>query len=130
MAKIKRITAQRLLRSEDAREWRYAGTRDELIAAGLALDGDFPGDPGATIYSHTIKRDDRRTHMSIHSRMANPITFWLVASKEPISVAKAEMAAKLKREREELNGTSRSARSGAQGCRGSRQPRCRGTSGP
>jgi hypothetical protein len=103
MAKTKPITPPDLLRSEDEWQWRYSGTRSELIAAGLARDGDFPGDPGAPVCSHTIKRDDRHVHISVHSRIVDPNTFWLVVSKTPISVAKAEA----KRQRDQENAERR-----------------------
>jgi hypothetical protein len=92
-------SAKRLLSKDAERSWHYSGTREELIAAGLARDGDFPGDPGAPICSHTIERDDRHSHIRIHSRVVNPNTFWVVVSKTPVSVAKAEA----KRQRDEEN---------------------------
>jgi hypothetical protein len=85
MAANKAITPHDLLCCEDESEWLYAGTRDELIAAGLAQAGDFPGDPGGPIYSRMIKRGNRRAYISIHSRVASPITFWLKVYKTPIS---------------------------------------------
>jgi hypothetical protein len=96
-------SAKRLLSKNRDHSWHYSGTRSELIAAELARDGDFPGDPGGPIYSRVIKRDDRRAYISIHSRVANPITFWLVVDKTPISVAKAEAT----RKRDEQNAERR-----------------------
>jgi hypothetical protein len=66
-----------LLRAEDEREWRYVGTRDELIAAGLAQIGDLPGDPGAPICSHSVHRDGKHLLFSVQSQIAQPRTFWV-----------------------------------------------------
>ncbi len=79
MADSKGITARDLLRKEDDRGTRFfSGTRDELIAAGLVRDGDFPGDPACGRYtSHTFHRDGRRVYLRIRSRVASPMTYWL-----------------------------------------------------
>ena len=38
----------------------FAGTREQLIAAGLAQPGDFPGDPECPCkVRHSFERDDR-----------------------------------------------------------------------
>ncbi len=83
-------SAQSLLDCDWDDRWRYSGTREQLIAAELARDGDFPGDQDAPACSHTIKRDDRLMYISVHSRVADPITFWLIIFKKAISLAKAE----------------------------------------
>jgi hypothetical protein len=77
MANSKAITAQDLLCEEGEYTRRYSGTRDELVAAGLARPGEVPGDPGAPIYSHSVRRDGRRFHFTIHSRIATPNKFWV-----------------------------------------------------
>lgn len=83
MAESKRITRQSLLHDENDRRSRYSGTKAQLIATGLGTDGDFPGDPGGPVTSRTIKlKDGRRWHISEHSRLANPRTFWVTIKKE------------------------------------------------
>jgi hypothetical protein len=66
--------ARRLLVRED--DWRrdYSGTRAQIIEAGLAFDGQFPGDaacPGRTAF--TFKRDTR----SVTVRVRRPGVFWV-----------------------------------------------------
>ena len=55
----------------------YRGTRSELLAAGLAQAGDFPGDPGGPVASRTYERGGRKFILSINSRAANPMTYWV-----------------------------------------------------
>src|SRR6476660_5841105 len=57
--------------------WVYRGTREELIAAGLVEARDFPGEPGGPVASRTYQRGDRKCVVSINSRVANPMTYWV-----------------------------------------------------
>jgi len=78
MARAKSTAAANLLEYEN--EWRkdYSGTKNQLIAAGLALDGDFPGDPAnGRVTANTFERDGRRISIRVRSRMASPLTYWL-----------------------------------------------------
>jgi hypothetical protein len=71
MAGTEGITAPKLLRKRIDGELYYSGTRDELIGAGVARDGDFPGDPSSGCHTtHAFKRDRRRVSISVHSRVS------------------------------------------------------------
>jgi hypothetical protein len=70
-----------LLRWDNESETRYAGTRSQFIAAGMGQDGDFPGDPGAPSCTHVVSRNGKKMRISVHSRVANPITFWISIAK-------------------------------------------------
>jgi hypothetical protein len=71
MAGTEGITAPKLLRKRIDGELYYSGTRDELIGAGVARDGDFPGDPSSGCHTtHAFKRDGRRVSISVHSRVS------------------------------------------------------------
>ncbi len=98
-SRLDNVNREALLQQESDSHLGYSGTRAQLIAAGLARDGDFPGDPGAPVTSHTVRRDDTRMHISIHSRMVNPVTYWVRLSKKRISERKAEARARRAEER-------------------------------
>jgi hypothetical protein len=70
---------QALLQWENEHGALYIGTRTQLIDAGLAQPGDFPGDPGSgRVTDHTFERDGRRIRITFKSRRAgSPPTFAL-----------------------------------------------------
>ena len=60
----------------------YCGTRNQLIAAQIVRDGDFPGDPQSGRRSdHTFRRDGRRISIRFSSRLEPP-TFWVHVNDE------------------------------------------------
>jgi len=66
-----------LLRRTAETELHYCGTRSELIAAGLARRGDFPGDhPKAGRTRRIFERDGRKYQIRLASRTAPLPTFW------------------------------------------------------
>jgi hypothetical protein len=59
----------------------YRGTRTELIAAGLALAGQFPGDPGCPSVSvHTFHRDGRT--VTVRRNPSNKYRIYLTCSEK------------------------------------------------
>src|SRR5690349_998292 len=70
--------AKALLQWDSENEAGYVGTRTQLIDAGLARPGDFPGDPeSGRVTSHTFTRDGKRVAIHIKSKVARPMTFTL-----------------------------------------------------
>ena len=63
------IAVERLLEYEGFNRKEYGGIRTELIAAGLANEGDFPGDPACKrVSENTFKRAGRRISIRVRSR--------------------------------------------------------------
>jgi hypothetical protein len=73
----------------------HRGTREQLIATGLVQAGDFPGEPGGPVASRTYERDGRKFIVSINSRVANPITYWV-----RVTATNAEQRARRRAEKE------------------------------
>ena len=66
--------------------WSYSGSQEQLIAAGLVREADFPAAPAM---SRTFVRDDRRMALMVAARLAGPMTFRLYVDEGTISEAKA-----------------------------------------
>src|SRR6185437_9007910 len=70
--------ARSLVLREDQWEAEFAGTRAQLIAAGLARPGDFPGDPECPCkVRRSFERDDRHFQVRVRSFTAEPRSFVL-----------------------------------------------------
>lgn len=81
-----------LLEYENDGYRRYLGTRDQLIAAGLAKDGEFPGDPASgRATDHTFTSDDgRHIFIKLRSRLKGLFSVGIGPTKADLAATKAQ----------------------------------------
>ncbi len=97
---------------------RYSGTRQALIAAGIAKAGQFPGEPGCGIWSTVFPADGERRRMQVKRR--SPYLYYVLVYATPeeraayeaktYADAKAYAASRSREERKGPAGTSDSKR--------------------